>query len=162
MSTIPGASLALPKHIYAQRQAQKAEEARKAASDMASRLVLDIPEIVELPFKPDRWLMIVAQVKPKATTGGIEMPNIVEENLAWTSGLGRVMAVGKAVYEGRQFADKGLGPDDAPKVGDFVIFNAKTPLRIKYEERDYIFINDDATLARVSSDIEDLKKLIRI
>lgn len=155
-------NLALPKHVYEARKAQKAEEARKAADDMASRLILDIPPLIDLPFKPDRWLMIVAQVKPKSTTGGIDIVDIVQENLAWTSGLGRVMAVGKAVYEGRQFADKGLGPDDAPKVGDFVIFNAKTPLRIPYEGRDYIFINDDATLARVTDNVDELKKLTRI
>jgi hypothetical protein len=155
-------SLALPKHVYEARKAQKAEEARKAADDMASRLILDIPPLIDLPFKPDRWLMIVAQVKPKSTTGGIDIVDIVQENLAWTSGLGRVMAVGKAVYEGRQFADQGLGPDDAPKVGEFVIFNAKTPLRIPYEGRDYIFINDDATLARVTDNVDELKKLTRI
>lgn len=154
--------LALPKHVYAARQAQKAEEARKAADDMASRLILDIPDLVELPFKPDRWLLVVAQVKPKATTGGIEVVDLVQENLAWTSGLGRVMAVGPAVYEGRQFADKGLGPADAPKVGDFVIFNAKTPLRIPYKGRDYIFINDDAPLARVTDNVDELKNLTRI
>src|SRR5688572_20302982 len=124
--------LALPKHVYAEREAKKAMEklqAQREAATLASRLVLDIPEIKPLPFEPDRWLILVAQVGIKTTTGGIEIPTIVGENMAWTSGLGRVMALGKAVYQGRQFAEKGLTPEDAPKVGSYVLFNAKTPLR---------------------------------
>jgi co-chaperonin GroES (HSP10) len=157
--------LALPKHVYAEREAKKAMEklqAQREAATLASRLVLDIPEVQPLPFTPDRWLMVVVQVGVKATTGGIEMPDQVQENMQWTSGLGRIVARGDAVYQGKLFADKGMTPENAPQVGDFVIFNAKTPLRIKYEGKDHIFINDDAILARVSSDPEDLKKLIRI
>lgn len=157
--------LALPKHVYAEREARKAMEklqAQKEAATLASRLILDIPEVKPLPFTPDRWLMVIVQVDVKATTGGIEMPDQIKENMAWTSGLGRIVARGDAVYQGKLFAEKGMTPENAPQVGDFVIFNAKTPLRIKYEGKDHIFINDDAILARVSSDPEDLKKLIRI
>jgi co-chaperonin GroES (HSP10) len=158
-------TLALPKHVYAERQAKLAMEklqAQKEAATLASRLVLDIPEIRELPFTPDRWLMVVVQVGVKATTGGIEMPNVIEENMQWLSGLGRIVARGEAVYQGKLFADKGLTPENAPQVGDFVLFNAKTPMRIKYEGKDHIFINDDSIMARVKSDPEELKKLVRI
>ena len=114
-------------------------------------VTLDIPELIDLPWKPDRWLMVVSQVKVTAV-GSIEMTDTSQDNQSWTSDIGRVIAVGPSVYQGKQFADKGLGPDDAPKVGDFVIFNAKSPLRQKYKGRIYITINDDATLGRIESD----------
>jgi co-chaperonin GroES (HSP10) len=125
------------------------------AKIMARKVELDIPELIDLPWQPDRWLMVVSQVTI-SKVGSFEIPEQMQEDQHWTSGVGRIIALGQAVYMGRQFADKGLTPEDAPKVGDFVIFNAKTPLRFKYRDRTYITINDDATLGRVASDrVED-------
>lgn len=113
---------------------------------------IELPDIsnLNLPLVPERWLMIVTPVGiKKKSKGGILIPEQAQDDQYWTSGLGMVVAHGPAVYRGRQFADKGLSPEDAPPVGSLVVYNAKTPLRVKVDDLVLIYINDDATLARV-------------
>lgn len=128
-----------------------AQAKAKVAAQQGLDVELDIPDLVDLPWTPDRWLMVVSPVA-KSKIGSIELTEESRDGQQWISGVGRVIAVGPALYKGPQFANKGLKPEDAPKPGDFVIYNARTPLRFKYQGRVYITLNDDATLGRVHPD----------
>jgi co-chaperonin GroES (HSP10) len=118
---------------------------------MARKVELDIPPLVDIPVHAERWMMLVSQVTIKQI-GSVILTEQHQDDQLWSSGIGRVMATGPALYMGRQFSEKGLTPEHAPKVGDFVIFNAKSPIRFKYKDRSYIWINDDTTFGRIPSD----------
>ena len=145
----PRHELLVPKGTAAKVRSAAVQKVMDRAHER--NVTLDIPDLIDLPWTPDKWHIVVSQVTVTAV-GSIEMTEQNQADQAWTSGVGRVMAVGPAVYQGRQFADKGLLPEHAPKVGDFVIFNSRSPLRCSYMGRVYITINDDATLGRVASD----------
>lgn len=103
---------------------------------------------------PDRFLMTVTQVAIKKKVGLLHLPDQTIADQEWNHGLGLVIKVGPAVYQGQRFKDMGLDENHAPKVGDLVLFQAKTPNRIKVDlpgggSRLFLQIADDAILGRV-------------
>ena len=155
--------LALPKHVYARREAEKAKAAQPAPipSALASTITglriydLDTPVPHGVPV-PHRFLIALMPVDIKARVGSIILPDSAIDAQLWLNGLGKVCAVGPGVYRGRRFAEMDLGPADAPKVGDIVIYNAKSPNRLIVSGKTLIYVADDAISATVDPDLAHL------
>lgn len=113
-----------------------------------------LPPLEWIP-DPDRFYLLVTQVGIKTqSAGGILLPGTTIADQEWNHGLGLVVKVGPAVYAGQRFRDMNLGVEDGPVVGDLVLFQARTPNRIKVElpgggDRLFLQISDDAILGRV-------------
>jgi co-chaperonin GroES (HSP10) len=102
---------------------------------------------------PERFQLAVKQVGlRKQSAGGILLPDQVVDNQKWLQGVGVVVAKGPAVYRGKKFEDMGLHPNDAPKVGDLVMFEARAPRRAEVDGETILYIPDDAAFARPTRD----------
>jgi co-chaperonin GroES (HSP10) len=88
--------------------------------------------------------LVVAPIAVRTKIGSIFLPAKVVDDSKWYHGLGQVKFVGEACYTGRRFEDMGLTPDKAPKVGDLVYYNAKTPARLKIDGKLYVVLTDDS------------------
>jgi co-chaperonin GroES (HSP10) len=114
----------------------------------------ELPPMDWIP-DPDRFYLLITQVGIKTkSSGGILLPGTTVSDQEWNHGLGLVVKVGPAVYRGKRFEDMGLHPSEGPKPGDLVLFQARTPNRIKVEipgggDRLFLEIADDAILGRV-------------
>jgi co-chaperonin GroES (HSP10) len=109
---------------------------------------LDTPVPQGVPT-PHRYLVLVMPVMVKSKIGSIFLPDQAVDDQLWINGLGKVCAVGPGVYKGRRFEEIGLTPEDAPKIGDVVVYNAKSPNRIMVDGRKLLFVNDDALFGTV-------------
>lgn len=105
---------------------------------------------LEAIIEPDRFYVVVKQVAIKQKIGSILMPTSAVDAQSWTHGMALVIKVGPSVYRGRKFEDVGLTPDDGPKVGDVIYFEARTPRRLKVDGEEYLLIPDDAIMGRFS------------
>jgi co-chaperonin GroES (HSP10) len=114
----------------------------------------ELPPLEWIP-NPDRFYLFVIQVAVKTVTdGGIIIPGTMVADQEWNHGLGLVIKVGPAVYRGKRFEDMGLHPSEGPKPGDLVLFQARTPNRVRVSlpgggSRLFLEIADDAILGRV-------------
>lgn len=114
----------------------------------------DLPPLDWIP-DPDRFMLLVTQIGiKKKSAGGIIIPDQTVDGQEWNHNMGLVIKVGPSVYTGHRFVDMGLNKDQAPKPGDVVLFQAKTPNRLKVDlpnggERLFLQIADDAVLGRV-------------
>lgn len=110
----------------------------------------DIADIVEAVSPPDRFYMAITQCQVRKKVGSIIIPGKAVEDQEWTHGLGIVVKVGPAVYEGRRFADIGLSKETHGfKPGDLVHFNAgASPRRAYFDGRLFLYITDDAVISR--------------
>jgi len=109
---------------------------------------LDTPVPQGVPT-PHRYLVLVMPVMVRSKIGSVWLPDQAIDDQLWINGLGKVCAVGPGVYKGRRFADIGLTPEDAPKIGDVVIYNAKSPNRLTVDGRTLLFVNDDSLYGTV-------------
>lgn len=158
--------LLLPKGTYIARQREKAAAAAAAAAassvspdagtnhpfapvqsmgkDCSGIELYDlstpIPSYVPTPA---RFLIALMPVSVKDKIGNVWLPDTAIEQQMWINGIGKVCALGPGVFKGRRFEDMGLTPEDAPKVGDLVIYNAKTPNRFKVDGVTLILVADD-------------------
>jgi hypothetical protein len=108
-----------------------------------------IAHLLEAVPTPDRFYMLVTQVKIREKVGSIILPGTAVKDQDWTHGLGIVVKVGPAVYKGRRFADIGLDESDGFTPGDLVLFNAgASPNRIYVDDRLFLMITDDSVRAR--------------
>lgn len=151
------AGLLLPGHVYQAQQRAKAkasavptpvDQPQVDARNGLEIYNLDTPIPEGIPT-PERFLLFVMPVDVKDRIGSLFIPDSAVEAQLWVNGIGKVCAKGPGVYRGRRFEEQGLTPDDAPSVGDLVIYNAKSPNRIKIAGRTLILVADDAILARV-------------
>lgn len=162
--------LLLPKNVYAAKKAAQIRANSEAAKvgnatedafpqrgatmhiyDMATPVPRGVPA-------PHRFLMALMPVDIKAKIGSIFIPDGAIEAQMWINGLGKVCALGPGVYKGRRYEEMGLSPEDAPKIGDIVIYNAKSPNRITVDGRTLIYVADDATTASVDPALAHLIK----
>lgn len=157
--------LLLPKNVYAAKQAaairaksQVAESSPHVALGTTMHVYdLDTPVPRGVPT-PERFLIALMPVDVKAKIGSIFIPDSAIEAQMWANGLGKVCAVGPGVYKGRRFEEMALTPDDAPKVGDIVVYNSKSPNRLTVDGRTIILVSDDAISARVDPALAHLIK----
>ncbi len=103
-----------------------------------------------------RFNILVKRVDIKRKVGSVYIPDSVAADMQWLQGLGVVVVVGPSVYRGQKFEDVGLSPDDAPKVGDAVWFNARVPQKIKMDGIEFLLLPDDALLMTIPR--EDLHR----
>ena len=113
----------------------------------------ELPPLEWIP-DPDRFLLTITQVAIKKKIGALILPDQTVADQQWNHGLGLVVKVGPSVYQGQRFKDMGLDESHAPKVGDLVLFQAKTPNRLDVALpgggwRLFLQIADDAILGRV-------------
>jgi hypothetical protein len=126
----------------------------EVANDLGSLFLgEDLPPLDWIP-DPDRFMLLVTQIAIKKKVGLLHLPDQTIADQEWNHGLGLVVKVGPAVYKGQRFRDMGLDESHAPKVGDVILFQARTPNRIKVEmpsggDRLFLEIADDALLGRV-------------
>jgi len=162
------AGLVLPKHVYDARQAAQAKANKKTEAGPGPSVPIineagvevydiDTPIPIGVPV-PHRWLVALMPVAIRSKIGSIHIPDSAVDAQLWINGLGKVCAVGPGVYKGRRYEEMGLSPEDAPKVGDIVIYNAKSPNRIRIGERTLIYVNDDGITASVDPALAHLVK----
>lgn len=113
----------------------------------------NLPPLEWIP-DPDRFYLLVTQVAIKRKVGNIIIPDKTVDDQVWNHGLGLVVKVGPSVYRGTRFKDMDLTPDEGPRQGDLVLFQARTPNRIEIAlpeggHRLFLQIADDAILGRV-------------
>mgnify|MGYP001179290597 CR=1 FL=1 len=108
-----------------------------------------VPDLAAIP-DPERYYMIVRQVGKKRKIGSIILSEQTVADQDWTHGAAVVVKLGPSVYRGRKYEDMGLTPADAPQPGTLVMFEARSPKRIKIDGELYLIIADDATFARPS------------
>ena len=152
--------LLVPKRHAMQHQAAKAAkvDAESAKLPLPSGLIstqgsheiydLETPVPFGVPT-PHRYLVLVMPVMVRSKIGNIFLPDQAVDDQLWINGLGKICAVGPGVYKGRRYEEMGLSPDDAPKIGDIVIYNAKSPNRITVGGRKLLFVNDDGLFGTV-------------
>jgi co-chaperonin GroES (HSP10) len=150
--------LLVPKRHAVQRQAERSAPVPVTLPDVPLAVQgnheiydLDTPVPQGVPT-PHRYLVLVMPVMVKSKIGSIFLPDQAVDDQLWINGLGKVCAVGPGVYKGRRFEEMGLSPDDAPKIGDIVIYNAKSPNRITVAGRKLLFVNDDGLFGTVKPD----------
>ena len=117
---------------------------------VASFIDLDSDDIPwEALPDPDRFYMICKPVGLKKKVGSIILTDSTVDNQQWTHGMVRILKAGPAVYVGKRYADMGLLPEDAPKVGDIVYIQPRQPMRFKVDGELYLMVQDDAVIGRV-------------
>lgn len=112
-----------------------------------------VPPLNKLP-RPKRWYMLVRQIGQKRKVRGLLLPQQMVDDQDWTHGAAVVIKLGPSVYRGRKYEELGLTPEDAPKVGEIVYFEARSPRRIWHKGQCYLIIADDATHS--DDDLENL------
>jgi co-chaperonin GroES (HSP10) len=100
----------------------------------------------------ERFYLLIRQAEVKKQIGKILLADETISGQEWNHGLAEVIMVGPAAFKGQRFADMGLTGDDAPKVGDYIIFQSRAPYRFKIDGQLYLIIADDGFLARVKRD----------
>lgn len=111
------------------------------AEPIPEQFIQDLTEAVG----PLHYWYIVAPVNiVRESPGKIILPDSAVSNQKWTHGLGQVMVRGPAVYKGKTFVDLGLSPEDAPKVGDLVGYDPKTPKRLSFDGKELVAVPDHA------------------
>ena len=115
--------------------------------------LLDDPWLGEtIPFealpKPERFHILLKQVNIKRKVGSVLIPDSVQHDQQWSHGMGLVVALGPAVFQGQKFVDMGLSPETGPQLGDIYWFEARAPRRLKVDGELYLLIADDGLLAK--------------
>jgi co-chaperonin GroES (HSP10) len=151
-------SLLVPRHLAKKRLAEKAPASAPAIAlpplpALATQgnheiYDLDTPVPEGVPA-PHRYLVLVMPVMVRSKIGSIFLPDQAVSDQLWINGLGKVCALGPGVYKGRRFEEQGLSPEDAPRIGDIVIYNAKSPNRITVDGRKLLFVSDDGLFGTV-------------
>jgi co-chaperonin GroES (HSP10) len=97
----------------------------------------------------ERFYLLIKHVEIKRKIGSLLMPDQVVSGQEWNHGLAEVVMVGPAAFKGTRFADMGLTEANAPKPGEYIIFQSRAPLRFKIDGELYLVIADDGFVARV-------------
>lgn len=103
---------------------------------------------LEAIIEPDRWNIVIKQIGIKKKVGSIYIPLEAQDAQSYTHGMAVVVKVGPSVYRGRKFEELNLTPDDGPKPGNIVYFEARMPRRLKIDGEEYLIIPDDAVIGR--------------
>ncbi|MBK9497162.1 MAG: co-chaperone GroES [Xanthomonadales bacterium] len=109
---------------------------------------LDTPIPEKLP-EPWGWRMFVMPVQiKKISKGGIIFASQSVDAQMWLHAIGRVVALGPLCFRHQRYTAMGMTDEMKPKVGDLIIYSAKTPTRFFYKGVNIIVLNDDQFLAR--------------
>ena len=114
-----------------------------------------VDALVAEQLAPHRFYLLVKQYGVKKQIGSIFVPESAVDAQEWTHGLGVVLRVGPSVYRGRRFEEINLGPDDGPKAGDIVMFEARQPKRFRFHGHTYFLLPDDACTITVAPEAAD-------
>ena len=100
-----------------------------------------LPEVVPQKIHPYR--MYVMLVGLKRELGGILLPDETIDAQYFNHCLGRIVGLGPSCFKGHRWEDIGYTQDMHPKVGDFITFNPRAPIRETWSKTILIVMNDD-------------------
>jgi hypothetical protein len=142
---MPVRGLAVPKHVARARALNPSPLPGLAPADNADTTCNDIDApIPEGMPQPSLFKLFVMPVSLRSITkGGIFLPDETLSNSEWFLSIGRVAAIGKYAFKGKQYRDIDFDPADAPAVGDLLLYDARAPRRFRFKNTNFVVIQDD-------------------
>lgn len=101
-----------------------------------------MPSVVPKRVHPYRMYVMLVGLQNKST-GGIILPDEHIDAQYFNHCLGRIVAMGPCCFTGQRWRDIGYAEELHPKVGDYITFNPRAPLRETWSGTKLIIINDD-------------------
>jgi len=112
----------------------------------------DVPDLAgdELPNVPGYFLLIRPVSVKQETKGGIILPDSTQEDMAYLTTVGKVLAVGDLAYlDKEKFAN---GP--WCKAGDYVCYGKHAGTKFHYKGHKLILLFDDQVMMTVNDPTE--------
>lgn len=143
--------LMVPKHLARSRASAPSSPLPSfpiptAADDETSVTIYSVdrplPAVVPAKVHPYRMYVMLVGLK-NISTGGIILPDDHIDAQYYNHCLGRIVAMGQCCFRGQRWEDIGYAPDMGPKVGDFITFNPRSPIRETWSDTVLLIMNDD-------------------
>ena len=103
------------------------------------------PEGLGEPFGYKIYVMPVKPKKEIRTNSGvvIHLPDESVDAQSWLNCIGRIVKMGPCAFKHPRWKELGLTEDQTPKVGDLILYAARSPHRFKFKGANILVINDD-------------------
>lgn len=113
-----------------------------------------IPEGLGTTLKAEMYRLFVMPVRPKKTTasGLLYIPDTSVDAEAYLNQLGRVAAIGEACFKGPHMVQLPITIGERLKVGDYIMFSARNPQRLRYRGTRILVIHDDWITGTIEPD----------
>jgi hypothetical protein len=102
-----------------------------------------LPEVVPSRVHPYRMYIMPVGMRTSWAGGKLVAAQEYTDALRYNHCLGRIVALGPCCFKGHRWEDIGYTLDMAPKVGDYITFNPRAPIRETWCNIQLLIMNDD-------------------
>ena len=153
--------LMIPKHVAAAARVEASRRMQTASSSPVPNIAMPpdddddrnnvtiysvdrpLPAVVPKRVHPYRMYIMLVGLQNKSANGLLVLPESYVEAQYFNHCLGRIVAMGPCCFKGQRWRDMGYTEEHHPKIGDFLTFNPRAPLRETWSGTKLIIINDD-------------------